>query len=148
MRLRLTAVDGRIVIAFVVVALFAYALFETQRMSPRARLFPYATTIPGIAVALVALARELRSARRPGPPEAATTRAALLWFATYFAGVFVLGFVPTTAVLTALYLRREAELRWPAAVVMAAAGTAAAVIFANTLHVPLPEGILRGLIQV
>ena len=135
-------ISGAVVVATLMAVVFAYALFEIQRLSSRSQQFPLATALPGFVVALLAIVHEIR---RPPPalaPDAAMTLRALGWFAAFFAGMFVLGFMVTSAVFTAVYLWREAELRWPIAIVGAVVGTAAAMIFANTLHVPLPEGLV------
>ena len=139
-------IDGALVAAVAMAAIFAYALFEISRLSARAQLFPLATALPGLAVALAVVVRELRQPPQPIAPEGATTRRAALLFVAYFAGVFVAGFTATTAVFTAVYLWREAELPWPIALGGAVAGVIAVVVFANTLHVPLPEGLIAPLL--
>lgn len=140
MRERVRA-NGSMLFALAVALVFAYALFEAQRMSVRARGFPLATAIPGLLVALFALWREWRAGARPNAGESTTLRA-LAWFAAWFAAVFIIGFSATTAVFIAVYLWVEAELPWWAAILAAGAGLAGVYIFANTLHVPLPEGIV------
>jgi hypothetical protein len=139
-------IDGALIAAVAMAAIFAYALFEISRLSARAQLFPLATALPGLAVALAVIVRELRQPPRPISPESATTRRAALLFVAYFLGVFVAGFAATTAVFTALYLWREAELPWPIALGGAVAGAALVLVFANTLHVPLPEGLIAPLL--
>jgi tripartite tricarboxylate transporter TctB family protein len=138
--------DGALVAAIAMAAIFAYALFEIQRLSGRSQQFPLATALPGLAVALAVIVRELRQPPRPISPEGATTRRAVAHFAAYFAGVFIAGFAATTAVFTALYLWREAELPWPIALGAAVAGVVTVLVFANTLHVPLPEGLIAPLL--
>lgn len=139
-------IDGALVAATLMAAVFAYALFEIQRLSARSQLFPFATALPGLAVALAAIVRELRQPPRPISPEGATTRRAAAHFAAYFAGVFLAGFAATTAIFTALYLWREAELPWPIALGGAVVGVVAVLVFANTLYVPLPEGLIAPLL--
>jgi hypothetical protein len=139
-------IDGAVVAAIAMAAIFAYAVLEISRLSARAQLFPLATALPGLAVALAVIVRELRQPPRPISPEGATTRRAALLFLAYFAGVFVAGFTATTAVFTALYLWREAELPLPIALAGAVAGAALVLVFANTLHVPLPEGLIAPLL--
>lgn len=139
-------IDGALVAAVAMAAIFAYALFEISRLSARAQLFPLATALPGLAVALAVVVRELRQPPQPISPEGATTPRAALLFVAYFAGVFVAGFTATTAVFTAVYLWREAELPWPIALGGAVAGVIAVIVFANTLHVPLPEGLIAPLL--
>jgi len=139
-------IDGAVVAAVAMAAIFAYALFEISRLSARSQLFPFATALPGLVVALAVVVRELRQPPRPISPEGATTRRAALLFLGYFAGVFVAGFAATTAVFTALYLWREAELPWPVALVGAVAGVVTVLVFSNTLHVPLPEGLIAPLL--
>lgn len=136
---------GAFIVAVALAAVFAYALFEIQRMPARSQQFPLATALPGLALALLAIVHEMRHPPPALPPEAAMTLRAAVWFASYFAAIFLVGFAPTTGLFTAVYLRREAELPWPIALVGALAGTAGTVIFANTLHVPLPEGLLAPL---
>ena len=139
-------IDGAVLAAVAMAAIFAYALFEISRLSARSQLFPLATALPGLVVALAVVVRELRQPPRPISAEGATTRRAAAQFAAYFVGVFVAGFVATTAVFTAVYLWREAELPWPIALVAALAGVVTVLVFANTLHVPLPEGLIAPLL--
>ena len=139
-------IDGAVLAAVAMAALFAYALLEISRLSARSQLFPLATALPGLAVALAVVVRELRQPPRPISPEGATTGRAALLFVAYFAGVFLAGFTAATAVFTALYLWREAELPWPIALVGALAGVVTVLVFANTLHVPLPEGLIAPLL--
>jgi tripartite tricarboxylate transporter TctB family protein len=139
-------VDGALIAAIALAAVFAYAILEIQRLSARSQLFPLATALPGLVVALAAVARELVQPPRPISPEGATTRRAAAHFAAYFAGIFIAGCAATTAVFTALYLWREAELPWPIALGGGVAGVVAVIVFANTLHVPLPEGLIAPLL--
>jgi len=146
MRRAVVPLSGALIVAIVLALIFADALFEITRLSPRSRLFPLATALPGLAVALLAVVHEIRRPPPALPPEAAMTLRALAWFAAFFAGMFVLGFTITSALFTAVYLYREAELPWPIAIGGAVAGTAVALIFASTLHVPLPEGFVAPLL--
>jgi len=137
---------GAFVVAVALAAVFALALFEIQRMPARSQQFPLATALPGLVLALLAIVHELRHPPPALPPDAAMTLRAAAWFGGYFGATFLVGFAPTTVLFTAVYLRREAELPWVVALAGAVAGTVGEVIFANTLHVPLPEGLLAPLL--
>jgi len=88
---RAMLLDGETVFSAVIVALFAWALWQSRTFGTRAGLFPWAVGVPGILLGLGQLARDLTGRREtradgepasPGPPRPlppwrrATSRAA------------------------------------------------------------------------
>lgn len=136
---------GHVLVTLTVLAVFAYGLVETQGLSPRARLFPLAATLPALVLATVQLARGFR--RPPGadppPPEAAVTPHALLWFAGFFAGMWLVGLLAALPIFSVVYLRFASREPWRRAALYAALAWASAYfLFVTVLHVPFPEGMI------
>lgn len=144
------ALDGRVLFALVVLALFAYGLFETAGLSARAQQFPIATTLPAIALAAVQVVRELRAAahgRSDAPIEGAVAVSALAQFAVFFAAVGLFGLLAAVPLFSLLYLRAVAGESWARSAVYAALAWAFTLaVFVNLLHVPLPAGIIPPLV--
>jgi hypothetical protein len=136
---------GALLVAIAVLAIFAYAAYETQTWSTRSRLFATTIAVPALILAAAQVVREVRwlGVTRPVPPEAAVVRSALVWAAAFFVSVAVLGFALTVPLFAVAYLRFAAAERWPYA---AAYGIAAwlfvQLLFVRLLHVPLPAGAI------
>lgn len=136
---------GALLVAIVVLAVFAYALIEVQTWSTRSRLFATTIGVPAILLAVVQVARE---ARRLGvapeiPREALFTRSALVWAVAFFVSLWMLGLVVTVPLFALVYLRFAAGESWPKAAVYAAATWLfIELLFIRLLHVPLPGGAI------
>lgn len=142
--------DGRSLFALVVLALFAYVLFETTGLTARAQQFPIATTLPAIALAAVQVIRELRAAARgrsATPVEGTVALSALAQFAAFFAAVGLFGLLAAVPLFSLLYLRAISGESWVRSAAYAAlAWVFTFVVFVNLLHVSLPAGIVPPLL--
>jgi hypothetical protein len=135
------------------------------RQFPRSALFPLAVGVPSLALAVAALLAEWRGAgaaaetnvapveitqavEDDGPPldpsvERARTLAAIGWVIAFFLGIWLIGFYPTAAGLTLVYLRLGAGERWPASIAFSAfTFLFFFALFELLVHVPFPHGIL------
>lgn len=137
----------QVLVAAVLVAVFAYAGAETLNLSQRARLFPLATLAPALALGAFQLARELRRAREasdPVPPEARFTPSAAAWFAAFFGLVWLVGLLAAVPAFTLAYLRAAAREPWPLALGYALGAWAFLYfVFVNLLHIRMPGGIVQ-----
>jgi hypothetical protein len=136
---------GALLVAIAVLAIFAYAAYETQTWSSRSRLFATTIAVPALALAAAQVLREIRvlGVVRPVPPEAAVVRSAVVWAAAFFVSLAMLGFALTVPLFALVYLRFAAGERLPYA---AAYGIGAwlfvELLFVRLLHVPLPAGAI------
>src|SRR5437773_1009526 len=111
--------------------------------------------IPGLALAIVQLARDLTGHRsRPAPettaaggadvPRAVATRRSVeicAWIAGFWLAIWLLGFSIATLVATFLYLKAGARERWPISILLSVLGFAFVYgIFETALSVPFPPG--------
>jgi tripartite tricarboxylate transporter TctB family protein len=136
---------GALLIAIAVLAIFAYAAYETQTWSTRSRLFATTIAVPALALAAAQVYREVRQlgVTRAVPPEAAVGRSALVWAVAFFVSMAVLGFAVTVPLFAVAYLRFAAGERWPHAVAYGiAAWLFIWLLFVRLLHVPLPAGAI------
>ncbi len=138
---------GGALVALAALAIFVYLFADTQHWSTRSRLFSQVIVGPAVALALVQAVREIRRSRAgtppPGPPEAATTRAATLWLGAFFASSFVLGLFATVPVFTVAYLRFEARFSWLVAAAYSVITVAFVwLVFDSLLHIPLMKGVI------
>ena len=149
------SLDGATLWSLVLVALFAWALWQSRTFGVRAGLFCWAVGIPGLALAIVQLARDLTGHRsRPAPetteaggpdvPRAVATRRTVeicAWIAGFWLAIWLLGFSIATLVATFLYLKAGARERWPISILLSVLGFAFVYgIFETALSVPFPPG--------
>ena len=146
--------DGATAFSAVIVALFAWALWQSRTFGPRAGLFPWAVGAPGLLLGLVQLTRDLSGRREtrqtdePGPEvpvEVARRRSieVCVWIAAFWVGIWLLGFSLATLVMTLLYLKVSARERWPISVLLSVFGFAFVYgLFERALGVPFPPGQL------
>ena len=149
------SLDGATLWSLVLVALFAWALWQSRTFGVRAGLFCWAVGIPGLALAIVQLARDLTGHRsRPAPettaaggadvPRAVATRRSVeicAWIAGFWLAIWLLGFSIATLVATFLYLKAGARERWPISILLSVLGFAFVYgIFETALSVPFPPG--------
>ena len=128
-------------------AIFAYALWQAVGFLPDARLLPLLAIVPGVALAVTALAQDVFVFKKTGARLAVTgdVGAELVQFtylALLIAGVWTLGFFPATAVYLLGILFFVARMRAASAVVYAAALLAAAYELASLMNMRLPAGML------
>jgi len=146
--------DGATAFSAVIVALFAWALWQSRTFGPRAGLFPWAVGAPGLLLGLVQLTRDLSGRREtrqtdePGPevPAEVARRRSIevcVWIAAFWVGIWLLGFSLATLVMTLLYLKISARERWPLSVLLSVFGFAFVYgLFERALGVPFPPGQL------
>ena len=114
---------------------------------PAARLMPLLAGIPGSALALICLGREVRGALEEAAPEATDARRAeramLAWTLAFFAGILAAGFLFAAPVLVVAYLRFGARERWTVALASAAITWALLYgLFELAFRIPLFDGLL------
>lgn len=123
-----------------------------------ARFMPLVIGLPGIALCLLQLALDLRASRRArspvGRPQEGdgedfgghTVRMeglSWLYFILFIGGVLVFGFLLVAPLLIAVYLCREAGVRWSAALMAAAASVVVLhLLFQQVLGFRLFEGFV------
>ncbi|OLB98906.1 MAG: hypothetical protein AUH30_06545, partial [Candidatus Rokubacteria bacterium 13_1_40CM_68_15] len=151
---RAMLLDGETVFSAVIVALFAWALWQSRTFGTRAGLFPWAVGVPGILLGLGQLARDLtgrRETRADGepasdvPPDVARRRSIEIcaWIAGFWVAFWLLGFSLATLVATFLYLKVGARERWPITILLSVFGFAFVYgLFEKALGVPFPPGQL------
>ena len=144
--------DGATAFSAVIVALFAWALWQSRTFGPRAGLFPWAVGAPGLLLGLVQLTRDLSGRREtrqtdePGPevPAEVARRRSIevcVWIAAFWVGIWLLGFSLATPVMTLLYLKISARERWLISVLLSVFGFAFVYgLFERALGVPFPPG--------
>jgi TctA family transporter len=150
--------DGTTAFTLLIVVLFAWALWQSRSFGIRAGLFPWAVGFPGLALAIVQLARDLtgRQERAPThgvegepdvPPAVAARRTFEIcaWTVGYLAAIWLLGFSLATLATTFLYLKICARERWPMTLAMTVFGLAFVWgVFEKALGVPFPPGLVFG----
>jgi hypothetical protein len=155
--LRGPSLDGATLWSLLLVALFAWALWQSRSFGVRAGLFCWAVGVPGLALAIVQFAGDLTGHRpRPasetteagGPdvPRAVATRRTVeicAWIAGFWLAIWLLGFSIATLVATFLYLKLGARERWPISILLSVLGFAFVYgLFETALSVPFPPGQL------
>ncbi|HET8568985.1 MAG TPA: tripartite tricarboxylate transporter TctB family protein [Candidatus Limnocylindria bacterium] len=142
-----------LLVALALVAVFAYAAYETQTWSTRSRTFGIGLSFVGLGLAALALAREALRLRRP--PDAARApvhgmdvpiaAASAGWAAAFYASLWALGLLASVPLFSVAYLRLAAKASWPFAVGYAiVASIFVYAVFVSLLHIRLPTGILFG----
>jgi hypothetical protein len=144
------------IFTLVVVAFFAWTLWEAREWWFRARLFPWTIGFAGIALALLQLRSEIASLVRSGHAaiakktahgQSALTRQRTLnmtaWILGSFAAIWLLGFSVAVPLTILLYLKAGAHERWPISIALACLGWLSFYgLFDHLLHVPFPQGQL------
>jgi TctA family transporter len=152
-RLRL---DGRTAFSLAVVFLFVWALWQSRNFGLRAGLFPWAVTVPALALAVVQFARDLTGRQEDsdidpigaGPRVASTvalrrTMEIAAWILGMFVAIWLAGFAIATLLTTFLYLKLGARERWPVTVALSLGGFLFVYgLFERALAVPFPSGRL------
>ena len=141
--------------SLLVVALFAWALWEGREWGIRARLFPWAIGLTGLLVALVQLDLDFSAVLKKGvavPPREDAGESALLirntasissWILGFFVAIWLLGFSIAVPLNTFLYLKVGGGEKWPITIALTVlAWTSFYGLFGYALHVPFPEGQL------
>lgn len=141
------------IFTLIIVAFFAWTLWEAREWWFRARLFPWTIGFAGLALALIQLYLDLRNlmkakgARRPAMPESSLVMRRTLeitgWILGFFAAIWLLGFPIAVPLCTFLYLKISAAERWPITVALTVSAWIAFYgLFDYALHVPFPPGFV------
>ena len=139
--------SSRVLTAGVMAAVVVSMTVLAFGFPPAARLMPLMAGIPGSALALICLGREIRGALEEAAPEAADAhraeRAMLAWTLAFFAGILAAGFLLAAPVLVVAYSRFGARERWTIALGSAAITWALLYgLFELAFRIPLFDGLL------
>jgi small-conductance mechanosensitive channel len=142
-----------LIFTLVVVAFFAWTLWEAREWWFRARLFPWAIGFAGLALALLQLRTDIASlvrSRRADSEEKINRESALArrrtltvtaWILGCFAAIWLLGFSIAVPLTILLYLKGGAREPWPISIALAFVGWLSFHgLFDYLLHVPFPAG--------
>jgi hypothetical protein len=149
------------VFALIVVAFFAWTLWEAREWWFRSRLFPWTIGFAGLALALLQFRSELaglarsrgarreeNACRRPTAIVRQRTLAMTAWILGFFAAIWLLGFSAAVPVTIFLYLKAGAHERWPISIALAFFGWLCFYgIFDHLLQVPFAAGQIFAWIQ-
>jgi hypothetical protein len=136
---------GALLFSLAVFGVLAYAAYEINTgFTTRARLFANVVVVPALVLAAFQVVREARrTLPLPVPPDAAVTRSALIWAATFFVSMWAVGLQATIPLFALVYLRVAAVVSWPKAVGYAViAWLFVELLFQRILHIPLPAGAI------
>ena len=148
--------------ALFVVGVMGYVVYQAKfgfgAFEPRAALFPWVIGLPTFALAIFIFIQDsCRSTKkirleqigfeseREVPPavERQRTIAIICWIIGFFLAIWILGFVPASAIATLLYLKFGAQERWPVTLAISAACWLFFFgLFDYTLQLPFPRGEL------
>jgi TctA family transporter len=151
------------VFALLIVGIMSYVVYEAMygfgAFEPRAGIFPWVVGVPCLALAIYIFVKEaLTSTRKVKTgglyeiseepeiePMVARQRTFAIgcWIVGFFLAIWVLGFVPASAIATFLYLKFGAGERWPVSLAITAASWLFFFgIFDYALQMPFPQGAL------
>jgi TctA family transporter len=158
--LALSARIGQSLFALLMVGVFAYVVYEAMygfgAFEPRAALFPWVIGLPSLVLAVFVFSQDaLQATREVKVGEAALysepevdpilarqrTVAISCWIIGFFLAIWILGFVPASAIATFLYLKFGAGERWPVTLAIAAGCWLFFYgLFDYALQLPFPKG--------
>ncbi len=160
-RLPLGTRMAQTVFASFMVGIFAYVVYEAKfgfgAFEPRAALFPWVIGVPSLTLALYVFAKEaLASTRQVKVGEMSLaeiepeidpiverhrTVSIVFWIVGFFIAIWILGFVPASAVATLLYLKFGAGEKWPITLALSVACWLFFFgVFDFALNLPFPAG--------
>jgi hypothetical protein len=140
-----------------VIALQAWALWESRNFDFRSGLFPWTIGSVLMVLALVQLGMHLVGGKNRGPESNAAPASAEMpkhevyfrtfkicgWNIAYCLAVWLFGFSLSIALITFLYLKLDAREKWSIAVTLtSAAWLFFYALFDYLLHIPFPPGLL------
>jgi TctA family transporter len=150
-------VSWETVFSFFIVVVLALALWQSRHFDFRTGLFPWAIGFPVLALTIFQLItgflgkENRRSGDRLGetgsglPTGVVNRRTAGMfgWIASYFVGIWLLGFSLGVPLCTFIQLKIFGRERWPHSLIYTASVWALIYcIFDRVLHVPFPTGYL------
>jgi len=149
-----------LIFTLLLLAFFAFFIWEAREWRLQARLYPWAIGIPMVGLAIIYLVVELFGTEKPkaqgnAPVDFQFTqemdsRVARLrtlnifsWILGFFAGVWLVGFSITVPLLVFLYLKVQSREPWLISIALTgAAWLLFWGLFDRLLHLPFPEGQL------
>jgi TctA family transporter len=152
---------ARILFAFFLVGILGYVVYEAKfgfgAWEPRAARFPWVVGLPSFLLALYILIQEcLRSTREVKVAEYDLVLEPLVepiverqrtiaisgWIVGFFVAIWLVGFVPASAIATFLYLKFGAREQWLITVVLAVVCWLFFYgVFDYALQLPFPKGV-------
>jgi len=153
---------GQSLFALLVLCVFAYVIYQAEfgfgAFEPRAALFPWVVGLPSLLLAIwVFLKDSFQSTRQIKVAEAALytepevdpilarQRTVMIgcWIVGFFLAIWILGFVPASAIATFLYLKFGAGEKWPVTLALTAACWLFFFgVFDYALELPFPTGAI------
>jgi TctA family transporter len=150
------------IFALFMLGIFAYVVYQSfygfGAFEPRAALFPRAIGLPCLALAIYVFLHEILTSEREvrsglydvvEEPEVEPmlarqrTMAIGAWIVGFFLTIWILGFIPASAIATLLYLKFGAGERWPVTLAMAVGcWLFFFLLFDYALQLPFPRGAL------
>ena len=149
--------------ALLIVGIMSYVVYESVygfgAFEPRAGMFPWVVGVPSLVLAIYIFLKDALTAKReiktgglyqiPEEPEIEPivarqrTFAIGSWIAGFFLAIWILGFVPASAIATFLYLKFGAGERWPVTLAITAGCWLFFFgLFDYALQLPFPKGAL------
>jgi heme/copper-type cytochrome/quinol oxidase subunit 2 len=152
----------RTAFALFMVGIMGYVVYQAKfgfgAFEPRAAIFPWVIGLPMLAMAIFIFVQEsLRSTKEirlgqfsferetevPPSVERQRTIEITCWIIGFFLAIWILGFVPASAIATLLYLKIAAQERWPVTLAISAASWLFFFgLFDYALQLPFPTGVL------
>jgi putative tricarboxylic transport membrane protein len=153
---------GQSLFALFILGIFVYVVYQAKfgfgAEEPRAALFPWVIGLPSLLIAIYVFVKDaLQSTRKVKVEEAALysepevdpivarQRALSMgsWIVGFFLAIWILGFVPASAIATFLYLKFGASEKWPVTLVLTAACWLFFFgVFGYGLQLPFPQGVV------
>ena len=153
---------GQSLFALLILGVFAYVVYQAKfgfgALEPRAALFPLVVGVPGLLLAIYVFFKDLLQRTRKVETAGAglytepevdpilerqRTVSIGCWIVGCFLAIWVLGFIPASAIATLLYLKYGAGERWPITLALAAACWLFFFgVFDYALQLPFPTGAL------
>ena len=137
--------EGRILIAGLMLLIFASAVGVSFTYAPDARFLPLVIGIPGTVLALVQFVNELRDHTKRETPSGEKMRELRMfaWFVGVVGGLIIFGFIYAGPVLVGAYLYFAGKEKWYVA--LAGAGGCWVIlyfVFEQFLGLPPWEGLI------
>jgi putative tricarboxylic transport membrane protein len=153
---------GQSLFALFILGIFVYVVYQAKfgfgAEEPRAALFPWVIGLPSLLIAIYVFVKDAsQSTRKVKVEEAALysepevdpivarQRALSMgsWIVGFFLAIWILGFVPASAIATFLYLKFGASEKWPVTLMLTAACWLFFFgVFGYGLQLPFPQGVV------
>jgi TctA family transporter len=146
-------IRGATLFSFLLVIVYAVALWQSRRFNFRAGLFPWAIGFPIFALVLIQWVKDLtgrdQKVKNEGPgqeiPKGVIVRRMILiscWTGGFYAAILLLGFNLASPLCTFLYLLLSRERWYLTALVTGGTFAFFYGFFFRIIHIPFPPGLL------